>query len=102
MAPVYRGGGGGGREEEEGRCPLRRQEHSPCPAAGSHTSKRVPRPGSLHTSTRPPQALMICCTTASPRPVPRSFVEKNGSKMRALTCSVIPWPVSLTDSRTHA
>ena len=33
-----------------------------------------------------------------PVPLPRSFVVKNGSKMCALTSSLIPVPVSLTGS----
>ena len=52
-------------------------------AATSRTVKVVPRPGSLRTSMRPPCSTMICCVSASPRPVPPSFVEKNGSKILA-------------------
>ncbi len=40
-----------------------------------------PLPGSLATLILPPCCSTICFTIAKPRPVPRFFVEKNGSKM---------------------
>ena len=39
---------------------------------------------------------MMTWQTVSPTPVPAAFVEKNGSKMRPLSLSAIPTPVSST------
>ena len=38
----------------------------------------------------------MCCTSASPSPVPRSFVEKNGSKIFPMFAAPIPGPESCT------
>ena len=62
----------------------------------------MPCPTSLCTVMCPPDCFTIPYTVDRPSPVPfpRSFVVKNGSKMRVLTSGVIPEPVSLTDSVT--
>ena len=44
---------------------------------------------------------MILRVVGKPRPLPPARVEKNASKIRARTSSVIPTPVSITSSRTH-
>ena len=46
----------------------------------------------------------MLCTVCRPMPVPRpgALVVKNGSKMRALTSSVMPMPVSVTRITTYS
>src|SRR5262249_37405318 len=50
-------------------------------AVGSVTRKVVPSPTPLSTWISPPCSTIIWCTSASPRPVPCSFVVKKGLKM---------------------
>ena len=65
-------------------------------SAASSTWKRLPLPGVLSTRKVPLWARMIPTTAASPKPRPRNFVVKNGSKIRARVASSIPMPVSST------
>ena len=60
----------------------------------------VPSADSIHRC--PPDCSTNPCTMLSPRPVPlpRSFVVKKGSKMRSITFSSIPVPLSATVSST--
>ena len=50
---------------------------SPTTASGTRNRKRVPWPSAigLVSSTEPPISTILRCTIASPRPVPRDFVE---------------------------
>ena len=65
--------------------------------------KRLPRPGSLSTSSRPPIAPTIRDAIASPRPVPpySRVVEPsacaNASKTSRCFSGGMPMPVSLTE-----
>ncbi len=63
----------------------------------------VPTPGAEASRTWPPDWRMKSRTIASPRPVPRptSLVVKNGSNTRARTSSVMPLPVSDTETATN-
>ena len=51
-------------------------------------------PGMLSQKSWPPCSCAISCAMARPRPVPRSLVVKNGSKIRASRSSGIPGPES--------
>src|SRR5262245_54964490 len=66
------------------------------PSTGRRRVNRDPLPGSLCTSIVPPWASTILRVVGSPNPLPSARVEKNGSKIRARTASVIPTPVSVT------
>jgi hypothetical protein len=54
----------------------------------------------LATLMWPPLWVMMPYTLASPSPVPRGFVVKNGSNTRRRVSLSIPAPVSLTLRRT--
>ena len=66
--------------------------------AGKYTLKVEPWPSSLCAWMIPQPRVTIPCTEARPSPVPlpTSFVVKNGSNNRDITCGVMPVPVSLT------
>ena len=68
---------------------------------GSVERERRPAPGALSTSIRPPCSTTICCTSARPRPVPFSLVEKNGSKILPRCSGAMPGPESATRSITR-
>ena len=59
----------------------------------------VPVLPSLSAQMLPLWSKTILCTIARPRPVPSFFVVKYGSKMRSLSASGMPVPVSLTAMR---
>ena len=61
---------------------------------GSVSVNVVPAPGGLATSIWPPWSTTTCCTSASPSPVPRSLVEKNGSKIFPISAAPMPGPES--------
>ena len=64
----------------------------PFPPTGRITRKRLPRPGVLSTSTRPPWSATMPWLTANPRPVPwpTGLVVKNGSKIRGRIAAGMP------------
>src|SRR5258708_39945458 len=63
-------------------------------ARGSLMTKVVPAPGWLSQRIVPPCACKIWRETASPKPVPPSLVEKNGSKNPSFPSPLIPPPES--------
>ena len=65
--------------------PLRERNRSNAGFAGTLTVNVVPRPTVLCTDRSPPWSLTICWVSARPRPLPPSFVEKNGSNRRGST-----------------
>lgn len=82
------GGGGGGTGTGAAASVLRR---------GNVRTNVVPPPWALSTPIAPPWRRTARPDPASPKPVPRSpFVEKNGSKQRSRTSSVMPTPSSCT------
>ncbi len=60
--------------------------------SGRSITKRVPLPGSLSTLIVPSCCSTICLTMARPNPVPRFFVEKNGSNTRSSVALSMPLP----------
>ena len=52
-------------------------------AAGSTSSNRLPRPGSLSSSIRPPSATASSRAIARPSPVPPPSRDQNGRKIRS-------------------
>lgn len=52
------------------------------------------------TIKKPPACFTMPYTVAKPKPDPRPFVEKKGSKMRRCTSSLMPVPESRTLSCT--
>ena len=60
--------------------------------SGKSIMKRAPAPTSLWAEILPSCCSTICFTIARPRPVPRFFVEKKGSKMRSSVASSMPLP----------
>jgi len=74
-------------------------------ADGEPSGKRrlivVPAPGRLSILSVPRCRSMRACTSESPSPLPCwPFVEKNGSRQRRRTSSLMPTPVSATSTRT--
>src|SRR5262249_53149156 len=67
---------------------------------GSLTVKQAPPPARSPTSMEPPCASTIWRTTASPSPVPRGRVVKNGSKIRLRISAGMPGPSPETASST--
>src|SRR5262249_29170144 len=62
--------------------------------SGRTIRNTAPAPGALRTSIAPPWSSMIFCVSASPSPVPASFVEKNGLKTRSRSVGAMPLPES--------
>lgn len=58
--------------------------------------KVVPLPSWLSKETVPPNASVICLTTAKPNPCPFALVVNNGANSLSFTSSAIPTPVSST------
>src|SRR5205823_3197476 len=69
-------------------------------ATGSSMTKREPTGKLSSTWMLPPCSAMIRAAIASPRPVPRSLVEKWGRKSLSLSSGEIPRPVSATEIST--
>src|SRR5262249_56439145 len=74
--------------------------HPDAVATGSVTRNRVPTSAALLTSMRPSCASTIFRTIASPRPVPVTFVVKNGLKILSVTSAGTPGPSSATSTIT--
>src|SRR5262249_22068734 len=70
--------------------------------SGRLTTNSAPRPGSLSTSMDPSCASTIFLEIAIPRPVPLSFVVKNGLKIRSIFSGGIPAPLSTTRTRARS
>ena len=68
--------------------------------AGSFRSNRLPAPGSLSSSIRPPSATASSRAIASPSPVPPPSRDQNGRKIRSWSAGLIPGPVSATETET--
>ena len=69
-------------------------------AAGSVIVTVVPTPRALVTSIVPPVSSTFRFAIVRPSPVPVAFVEKYGSKIRAMASASIPTPVSATSTVT--
>src|SRR5438034_1750648 len=69
-------------------------------AAGNSITKREPTGKLSSTWMLPPCSAMMRAAMASPRPVPRSLVEKCGRKSLSLSSGEMPLPVSATDIST--
>ena len=71
-------------------------------ATGRMTRKRVPWPGMLSTSSRPPWSWTMPWVMLRPSPVPSPtpLVVKNGSKIWGRTSSGMPQPLSATSTMT--
>src|SRR5882672_10506980 len=67
---------------------------------GRRKVKVVPAPTALSQVSWPPCSWAISCAMARPRPVPRSLVVKNGSKIRCRRAGSMPGPVSRTSMST--
>src|SRR5215831_9110352 len=65
-------------------------------ANGNSTLNVAPPPGPLSAWSLAPWACATPAEIASPRPDPRCFVVKNGSKMRSRSSGAMPGPVSAT------
>src|SRR5208283_345916 len=65
--------------------------------SGRKTLNSVPAPGLLVTSMLPSCAAIIPDVIDNPRPVPLSFVEKNGSNIFDFVSWSIPGPLSRID-----
>ena len=69
---------------------------------GRVSVKVVPAPGTLCTTRSPPSMCASCCESASPRPLPLTVsaveVWENRRKRSASSCSLIPGPVSRTET----
>src|SRR5215831_12175443 len=65
-------------------------------ANGKSTTNVAPPQGGLIARSLAPCACATPAEIASPRPEPRCFVVKNGSKMRSSSSGAMPGPVSAT------
>src|SRR5207253_4951109 len=83
--------------EGRGEEPRRRHRARSSPR-GSSTLTVRPRARPARTAIRPPCASIVRRAIASPRPVPLSFVEKNGSKRCGNASAGTPGPLSRTSS----
>src|SRR3546814_5730403 len=72
------------------------------PAAGSHSVKQLPSPGSLSTSIVPFIACASPSASKAPSPKPPSFVETKGlNSSSRMKSRLIPQPWSSTRSEEH-
>src|SRR5262245_48518165 len=67
---------------------------------GRTRTNRLPRPGSLSSSSRPPSASASSRAIVRPSPVPPPSPDQNGRKIRSASCGAIPGPVSATATLT--
>ena len=78
-----------------------RSRYGSCHAPGTLTVKRRTVPTVLSTARSPPWSFTICWVSARPRPLPPSFVEKNGSNRRRQHLGAMPAPSSSTPISTY-